>query len=180
MIELTYSFAFALPDPANTRFQSSFWLLELVDVGFGFGHPRSICPGIAAICSTAPQIGHSPSSERQLNEQPSKAHQTRPARQPRRHRHLTRLGSVVVMTESCLPRATSSLVTVVGGCFVASVLAAVGQDRQVLVYVSAEHQYASVPGLLPRIAHLLQHTVPSDRSFGLRITTCRTGGLLRC
>lgn len=116
-----------------------------------------------------------------LNQDRLEAHQTQPARQHRRrHRRLMRLGSVVVTSESCPLLATSSSVTVAGGCFVASVLAEVERDRQVLVYVSAEHQYASLPGLLPRIAHLLQHTVPSDRSLGLRITTCRTGGLLRC
>lgn len=63
----SHSLVFALPDPAKTRFQSSFWL-PAAAFGFGLGHPRSMCPGIAAICRTAPQIGHSPSSGCQLDQ----------------------------------------------------------------------------------------------------------------
>jgi hypothetical protein len=59
----TYSFVLPIPAPANTRFQSAFWLPVPTGLtALGGGHPRSMCVGMEAIGSLALHIGHGASS----------------------------------------------------------------------------------------------------------------------
>lgn len=59
----TYSFVLPIPAPANTRFQSAFWLPVPTELtALGGGHPRSMWVGMEAIGSLALHIGQGASS----------------------------------------------------------------------------------------------------------------------